>query len=194
MNSMFSDIWPTIVMSFQPPPNHHPSILGPLHHSDLLQGPHLWVPTITPFGPILVLQVVKKTDAFVLSVGVERISAPPLKCSTDICRENSSEIVLHYNGAPLQCSTTSPEFSLQISVLHFNGGADIRSTPICLIHKNFSPSFLRHHQYLQWHQQSDKQLHLFLHGGHGRQRLPPSTTRLFCAFMDEDWSENFRLN
>ena len=64
-----------------------------------------------------------------LMVWVERISAPPLQCSTAICRENSGEIVLHYNGAPLQCSTISPEFSLQISVLHCNGGADIRSTP-----------------------------------------------------------------
>ena len=74
-----------------------------------------------------------------LEVGVERISAPPLQCSTDICRENSGEIVLHYNGAPLQCSTISPEFSLQISVLHCNGDADIRSTPIWKIFSDTTP-------------------------------------------------------
>ena len=52
-------------------------------------------------------------DFSTLEVGVERISAPPSQCSTDIWRENSGEIVLHCNGAPLKCSTISPMEVLQ---------------------------------------------------------------------------------
>ena len=58
----------SLPQSFQPP-HLQPPMLGPIHHPNyaaLLQGPHLWVPTITPFGPILVLQVVE-IDVLVLS-------------------------------------------------------------------------------------------------------------------------------
>ena len=75
----FPDFWYTFGMfnlpwSFQPPHLQEPILDPPLHHPNLLQGPHLWVSTITPFGPILVLQVVK-TDASVLSD--VKIAAPP---------------------------------------------------------------------------------------------------------------------
>ena len=40
--------------------NYHPNLAQNLHgpHS-LFQGPHIWVPTITPYGTILILQVLK---------------------------------------------------------------------------------------------------------------------------------------
>ena len=40
--------------------NYHHNLAQNLHgpHS-LLQGPHIWVPTITPYGTILILQVLK---------------------------------------------------------------------------------------------------------------------------------------
>ena len=64
---MFSDNWyrfgmSNLPQSFLQPPQIHPLLGPPPHHPNLaplLQGPHVWVPTITPFGPILVLQVVK---------------------------------------------------------------------------------------------------------------------------------------
>ena len=40
---------------------------------------------------------------------VERISAPPLQCRTDICRDNSGEIAFSLD-------TISPELSLQIHI------------------------------------------------------------------------------
>jgi len=60
-------------------PHLQPPMLGPLHHPNyaaLLQGPHLWVPTITPFGPILVLQPLLPTLTAPPQVPTMRCPAP----------------------------------------------------------------------------------------------------------------------
>ena len=87
---MFPDCWYMIGMSNLPSqsfqlPHLQPPMLGPLHHPNyaaLLQGPHLWVPTITPFGPILVLQVVEidvlaLSDINLLQPLLPTLTAPP---------------------------------------------------------------------------------------------------------------------
>jgi len=68
----------SLPQSFQPP-HLQPPMLGPLHHpnyANLLQGPHLWVPTITPFGPILVLQPLLTTLTAPPQVPTMRCPAP----------------------------------------------------------------------------------------------------------------------
>ena len=73
---------------FQLPHLQAPTFGPLLHHPNyahLLQGPHLWVPTITPFGPILVLQVVKIDVLVLLSdINIMQPLLPPLNAPPQV--------------------------------------------------------------------------------------------------------------
>ena len=84
----FPDFWYTFGMfnlpwSFQPPHLQEPILDPPLHHPNLLQGPHLWVPTITPFGPILVYRLSKLIPLFCLMSKLQPL-LPPLTCPPQV--------------------------------------------------------------------------------------------------------------
>ena len=66
-----------IPQSFLLPPQVHATPHLP-NLAPLLQGPHIWVPTITPFGPILVLQVVKNCCCHSCVISTLQPLLPPL--------------------------------------------------------------------------------------------------------------------